>query len=106
MHGCDEFGLAFVDTNTYLSCQGMDSPTDNSDQRSLSMANVLTTGASFFAPAPKPSFLSRLFRVYLEARQRHANRAVEQYLAARGFTLTDDAERDIERILANGGRQP
>ena len=70
------------------------------------MANVLTTGAAFFVPATKPSFLSRLLRVHLEARQRRADRAVEQYLATRGFTLTDDAERDIERIMAKGGRQP
>ena len=31
MHCCDVFGLAIVGTNTYLSCQGKDSPTDNSD---------------------------------------------------------------------------
>jgi hypothetical protein len=70
------------------------------------MANVLTTGAWFSAPTGKPSFLSRLLRVHLEARQRQADRVVEQYLAARGFTLTDDAEREIGRLLANGGRQP
>ena len=69
------------------------------------MANVLTTGAAFFAPTTKkPSFLSRLLRVQLEARQRRADRAVEQYLATRAFTLNDDAEREIGRLLANGGR--
>ena len=70
------------------------------------MANVLTTGASFFAPIKKPSFLSRLFRVQLESRQRRADRAVEQYLATHGRVLTDDAERDIGHLLANGGRRP
>ena len=70
------------------------------------MANVLTTGALFSAPTTKPTFLSRLLRVHLEARQRRADRLVEQYLATRAFTLTDDAERDIERLLANGGRRP
>ncbi|NOJ46201.1 hypothetical protein [Bradyrhizobium archetypum] len=70
------------------------------------MANVLTTGAWFSTPTKKPSFLSRLLRVQLEARQRRADRLVEQYLAARGFTLTDDAEREIGRLLASGGRQP
>lgn len=68
------------------------------------MANVLTTGALFSAPTTKPTFLSRLLRVHLEARQRRADRLVEQYLATRAFTLTDDAERDIERLVANGGR--
>jgi hypothetical protein len=70
------------------------------------MANVLTTGAWFFAPTKKPSFLSRLLRVQLEARQRHADRVVEQYLATHGRTLTDDAERDIGLLLAKGGHQP
>ena len=70
------------------------------------MANVLTTGAWFSAPTSKPTFLSRLLRVNVEARQRRADHAVEQYLAARGFTLTDDAEREIGHLFANGGRQP
>ncbi len=70
------------------------------------MANVLTTGALFSAPTPKPSFLSRLLRVQLESRQQRADRVVEQYLATHGRVLTDDAERDIGRLLANGGRRP
>jgi hypothetical protein len=70
------------------------------------MANVLTAGGWFSAPTSKPLFLSRLLRVNLEARQRHADRAVEQYLAARGFTLTDDAEREIGHLLANAGHKP
>jgi hypothetical protein len=70
------------------------------------MANVLTTGAWFSAPTSKPSFLTRLLRVQIEARQRRAERAVEQYLATRGFKLTDDAERQIERLLSNAGRRP
>ena len=70
------------------------------------MANVLTTGVWFFAPTKKPSFLSRLLRVHLEARQRHAGRVVEQYLATHGRALTDDAERAIGHLLASGGRRP
>jgi hypothetical protein len=70
------------------------------------MANVLTTGAWFSAPTSKPSFLTRLFRVQIEARQRRAERVVEQYLATRGFKLTDSAERQIERLLSSAGRQP
>ena len=70
------------------------------------MANALTTGAWFFAPTQKPSFFSRLLRVQLEARQRRADREVAAYLAARGFKMTDDTEREIGRMLAAGGRQP
>jgi hypothetical protein len=68
------------------------------------MANVLTTGALFSAPTRKPSFLSRLLRVQIEARQRHADRMVEQYLATQGHQLTDDAARAIGRLIAKAGR--
>jgi hypothetical protein len=68
------------------------------------MANVLTTGAWLSAPTKKPSFFSRLLRVYLESRQRHAHRVVEQYIATRGLKQTDAAERHIERLLFKVGR--
>ncbi|NOJ38937.1 hypothetical protein [Bradyrhizobium australiense] len=70
------------------------------------MANVLTTGAWFSAPTRKPSFFNRLLRVQIEARQRRADRVVEQHLAARGFKLTDDAEGQTGRLLTKPGRQP
>ena len=62
------------------------------------MANVLTTGAWLSAPTKKSSFFARLLRAQIEARQRHADRVVEQYLAVRGNRFTD-AERQIERLL-------
>jgi hypothetical protein len=62
------------------------------------MSNVLTTGALLSAPTRKPSFLSRLLRVHIESRQRRADRVVAQYLATHGTKLTDDAERQIERL--------
>ncbi|MES2197622.1 MAG: hypothetical protein V4517_24655 [Pseudomonadota bacterium] len=68
------------------------------------MATVLTTGAWLSAPTKKPSFFARLLRVQMEARQRHAERAVEHYLAARGFKQTDDAERQIGHLLMKAGR--
>ena len=68
------------------------------------MANVLTTGAWLSAPTKKPSFFSRLLRVYLESRQRHAHLVVEQYIASHGFKQTDAAERQIERLFFKGGR--
>jgi hypothetical protein len=40
----------------------------------------------------------------LRARQRRAERTVEQYLATRGLKQTDDAERQIERLYLRAGR--
>ena len=68
------------------------------------MANVLTSGAWLSAPTKKPSIFARLLRVQLDARQRHADRVVAQYLATHGNKLTDDAERQIERLLFKSGR--
>ncbi|MEA2888056.1 MAG: hypothetical protein QOD11_2416 [Bradyrhizobium sp.] len=68
------------------------------------MANVLTTGAWLSAPTKKPSFFARLLRAQIEARQRHADRVVEQYVVIHGDKLTDDAERQIERLLFRAGR--
>jgi hypothetical protein len=68
------------------------------------MANVLTTGTWLSVPSKKTPFFARLFRAQIEARQRHADRAVEQYLAVHGNKFTDDAERQIERLLFKAGR--
>jgi hypothetical protein len=69
------------------------------------MANVLTTGAWLSAPTRKPSLFTRCWRVQIEARQRRADRVVEQYLATHGLDkLTDDAERQIERLLFKAGQ--
>jgi hypothetical protein len=68
------------------------------------MANVLTTGGWFSASTKKPSFFARLLRAQIEARQRHADRVAEQYLAVHGTKFTDDAERQIERLLSKAGQ--
>lgn len=68
------------------------------------MANALTTGAWLSAPTKKPSIFARLLRAHIEARERHAERVVEQYLATHGLKQTDDAERHIERLLFRAGR--
>ena len=68
------------------------------------MANALTTGARLSAPTKKPSVFGRLLRVVIKARQRRAERLVEQYLSSRGLKQTDDAERQIERLLFRAGR--
>lgn len=68
------------------------------------MANVLTTGAWLSAPTRKTPFFARLFSALIEARQRHADRVVAQYLAVHGNKFTDDAERHIEGLLFRAGR--
>jgi hypothetical protein len=68
------------------------------------MANALTTGAWLSAPTKKASVFGRLLRVVIKARQRRAERLVEQYLATRGLKQTDYAERQIERLLFRAGR--
>ncbi|MGQ0686581.1 hypothetical protein [Bradyrhizobium sp.] len=71
------------------------------------MANALSTGAWLSAPtktSTKTPFFTRLFRAHIRARQRHADRVVAQYLALHGTKFTDDAEREIERLLFRAGR--
>lgn len=69
------------------------------------MANVLTTGALFFAPTKKPSFFARLLRAYAEVNQRRADRVVQEYIATHGLQkLSDDAERQISRLLVKAGQ--
>jgi hypothetical protein len=70
------------------------------------MPNVLTAGALLSAPTNKAPFFVRLFRAQMDARQRHADRVVAQYLAVHGNKFTDDAERQIERLLFKEGRLP
>ena len=68
------------------------------------MANVLTTGAWLSAPTKKPSFFARLLRAYVKSNQRRADRVVEEYVAAHGLQkLSDDAERQISRLLVKAG---
>ena len=69
------------------------------------MANVLTTGVWLSTPTKRPSFFTKLLRAQIASRQRRADRAVKQYIASRGLDrLTDDAEREIERLFARGGQ--
>ena len=69
------------------------------------MANVLTTGAWLSAPTNKPSFFTRLLRAHIESDERRAGRVVEAYIAPHGLRkLSDDAERQICRLLAKAGQ--
>ena len=69
------------------------------------MANVLTTGAWLSAPTKKPSFFARLLRAHIQSCERRANRVAEAYIATHGLQkLSDDAERQIGRLLAKTGQ--
>ena len=68
------------------------------------MANVLTTGAWLSAPTKKTSFFARLLRAEIDARQRHAKRLVERYLSVHENKFTDDAERQMERLIFKVGQ--
>jgi hypothetical protein len=69
------------------------------------MANVLTTGAWLSAPTKKPSFFARLLRAHVDSNQRRAARVVEEYIATHGLQkLSDDAERQISRLVVKAGQ--
>src|SRR5437879_10620829 len=89
----------------YLSVSEVGNSPKATPQRSHLMANVLTTGAWLSAPTKKPSFFARLLRAYVESNQRRADRVVEEYIATHGLqTLSDDAERQISRLLVKAGQ--
>ena len=71
------------------------------------MANVLVSGAWHSTPNKKPSFFARLLQSLIEARQRRADRIIAQYLSSNGLDkMTDDAERQIERLVLKVGQRP
>src|SRR5260221_11628959 len=89
----------------YLSVSEVGNSPKATPQRSHLMANVLTTGAWLSAPTKKPSFFARLLRAHIESGERRANRVAEAYIAAHGLQkLSDDAERQIGRLLAKAGQ--
>ena len=69
------------------------------------MANARTAIAprGFIATPRKPrnwrGLLRRLGDVLEESRQRAVDREIAVYLSSRGGRLTDNAEREIERIM-------
>lgn len=62
------------------------------------------TNRHYFAPATKAqpgrSVLSRMFAAVVEARRQAAEREIAAYLSGRGQFLTDETEREIDRILS------
>jgi hypothetical protein len=47
----------------------------------------------------QPGFLSRLLGTFIAARQRAADRDVARYLATTGGKMTDNIEREIQRLI-------
>lgn len=74
------------------------------------MAYARTADASreFVADAPRlktgRGLFRRLFDALVQSRQRAAEREIEVFLRGRGDRLTDDLERDIDRILFSSSR--
>jgi hypothetical protein len=50
----------------------------------------------------RPGFFTRVLNAMVEARQRHAEREIAQYLTMTGGRFTDDVERAIERRFFRG----
>jgi len=97
--------LSHLCTAITICDSGRIRPKDNSTKGAIPMANVLTTGALFSVPTKKPSFFARLLRAHIESGERHANRVAEAYIATHGLQkLSDDAERQIGRLLAKAGQ--
>ena len=57
-----------------------------------------------FCPDQKTFIFRTIVARLIDARQRRAERVVEHYLATRGLKQTDDAERQIERLLLKADR--
>jgi len=60
------------------------------------------------ADAPKPNtwrgFFRRAFEAMVDGRQRNAEREIAAFMRDRGAYLTDETEREINRILSSSTR--
>jgi hypothetical protein len=52
-------------------------------------------------PQKKRGFFGRMFDAMVEGRRHSAEREIAAFLEGNGRFLTDDAEREIERILSS-----
>jgi len=60
--------------------------------------------ATAIKPKSRRGFFSRLFDSMVDGRQRAAEREIAAFLEGSGKFLTDDAEREIDRILSSSTR--
>ena len=59
-------------------------------------------GGERVAKSEKPTLLRRFYGALMRARQKQANRELEQYLIRSGGRLTDDIEREMNQRLSRG----
>jgi hypothetical protein len=74
----------------------------------MAYARIADELHDFVADAAKPKnklgFFRRLFDAMVEARRSSAEREIAAYLEGSGQFLTDEAEREIDRILSSSSR--
>jgi hypothetical protein len=74
----------------------------------MAYARVADQLHHFVADIPKPKnwrgFFSRAFDAMADGRRRSAEREIAAYLEGSGKFLTDEAEREIDRILSSSAR--
>lgn len=74
----------------------------------MAYARTADDRKDFVAASVRPKngrgFLRRAFDAMVEGRRRVAEREIAAFLQGHGKYLTDDAEREIERILSSAGR--
>jgi len=74
----------------------------------MAYARTLDEPRGFVANTRKPrnarGFFRRAFDAMAEGRRRSAERQIADFLRGRGETLTDEAEREIDRILTSSER--
>ena len=74
----------------------------------MAYAHTAEERHTFVAATPRRTnqrgFFSRLFDAVVEGRRRAADREIAAYLEGSGQFLTDEAEREIDRILSSSTR--
>jgi hypothetical protein len=74
----------------------------------MAYARIADSFHHFVADTPQSrnrrGFFRRAFDAMAEGRRRSAEREIAAYLEGSGKFLTDEAEREIDRILSSSGR--
>jgi hypothetical protein len=74
----------------------------------MAYARLADEPHDFIATTPRPAggrgIFRRAFEAMVEARRQGAEREIAEFLRGRGGALTDEAEREIDRVLTSSGR--